>query len=101
MAETFEIYINEHSRVPKYKQIVDSILNGIDGGGSRSEKKSLPSMSLVNPVFFHGIQWKSLQRAEEKANHRICKRQRILYFRVNKNDIINIFFLINKPSTIK
>ena len=32
MSEIFEVNINENSRVPKYKQIVDSILNGIDGG---------------------------------------------------------------------
>jgi DNA-binding transcriptional regulator YhcF (GntR family) len=102
MSETFEIYINEHSRVPKYKQIVDSILNGIDGGEIQIGEK-IPSINELSESCF-------LSRdTVEKAYKELRKRQIIEsvkgkgYYisRINKNDIINIFFLINKPSTYK
>lgn len=102
MAETFEIMINEHSRVPKYKQIVDSILNGIDSGEIKIGEK-IPSINELSESCF-------LSRdTVEKAYKELRKRQIIEsvkgkgYYisRINKNDVINIFFLINKPSTYK
>ncbi|MDP9959352.1 GntR family transcriptional regulator [Chryseobacterium lathyri] len=102
MAETFEIIINEHSRVPKYKQIVDSILNGIDSGEIKIGEK-IPSINELSESCF-------LSRdTVEKAYKELRKRQIIEsvkgkgYYisRINKNDVINIFFLINKPSTYK
>lgn len=102
MAETFEIDINEHSRVPKYKQIVDSILNGIDSGEIKIGEK-IPSINELSESCF-------LSRdTVEKAYKELRKRQIIEsvkgkgYYisRINKNDSINIFFLINKPSTYK
>jgi DNA-binding transcriptional regulator YhcF (GntR family) len=102
MAETFEIQINEHSRVPKYKQIVDSILNGIDGGEIQIGEK-IPSINELSESCF-------LSRdTVEKAYKELRKRQIIEsvkgkgYYisRINKNDIVNIFFLINKSSTYK
>ncbi|MPT33453.1 GntR family transcriptional regulator [Epilithonimonas hungarica] len=102
MAETFEININEHSRVPKYKQIVDSILNGIDNGEIKIGEK-IPSINELSESCF-------LSRdTVEKAYKELRKRQIIEsvkgkgYYisRINKHDSINIFFLINKPSTYK
>jgi len=102
MLQTLEININENSRVPKYKQIVDSILNGIDGGGIKIGEK-IPSINELSESCF-------LSRdTVEKAYKELRKRQIIEsvkgkgYYisRINKNDVINIFFLINKPSTYK
>lgn len=102
MSDTLEININENSRVPKYKQIVDSILNGIDGGQIKIGEK-IPSINELSESCF-------LSRdTVEKAYKDLRKRQIIEsvkgkgYYisRINKNDKINIFFLINKPSTYK
>ena len=102
MAESLEININEHSRVPKYKQIVDSILNGIDSGAIQIGEK-IPSINELSESCF-------LSRdTVEKAYKELRKRQIIdsvkgkgyYISRFNKNDSINIFFLINKPSTYK
>lgn len=102
MSDTLEIHINENSRVPKYKQIVDSILNGIDGGQIKIGEK-IPSINELSESCF-------LSRdTVEKAYKELRKRQIIEsvkgkgYYisRINKNDSINIFFLINKPSTYK
>ncbi|KFC18347.1 GntR family transcriptional regulator [Epilithonimonas lactis] len=102
MSEIFEVNINENSRVPKYKQIVDSILNGIDGGEIKIGEK-IPSINELSEACF-------LSRdTVEKAYKELRKRQIIEsvkgkgYYisRINKSDVINIFFLINKPSTYK
>ncbi len=102
MSEIFEVNINENSRVPKYKQIVDSILNGIDGGEIKIGEK-IPSINELSEACF-------LSRdTVEKAYKELRKRQIIEsvkgkgYYisRFNKNDVINVFFLINKPSTYK
>ncbi|MFP5438299.1 MAG: GntR family transcriptional regulator [Bacteroidia bacterium] len=102
MTQTFELHINENSRIPKYKQIVDSILGDIAKGNIRVGEK-IPSINELSEMCY-------LSRdTVEKAYKLLRDRKTIVsvkgkgYYitRTEKVDKINIFFLINKPSTYK
>ncbi|MBZ9630074.1 GntR family transcriptional regulator [Salegentibacter sp. LM13S] len=102
MAETFQIQINEKSRIPKYKQIVDSIISDISKGNLQVGEK-IPSINELSETCY-------LSRdTVEKAYKQLKERKVIISVKgkgyyTAKTDLIskvNIFFLVNKPSTYK
>lgn len=102
MTQTFDVKINENSRIPKYKQIVDSILSDIAKGNIKVGEK-IPSINELSEMCY-------LSRdTVEKAYKQLRDRKTIVsvkgkgYYitRVDKNTTSKIFFLVNKPSTYK
>lgn len=102
MTQTFEVKINENSRIPKYKQIVDSILDDIAKGHIQVGEK-IPSINELSEMCY-------LSRdTVEKAYKLLRDRKTIVsvkgkgYYitRIDKINKLNIFFLVNKPSTYK
>ncbi len=102
MAQTFQIQINEKSRIPKYKQIVDSIIADISKGNLKVGEK-IPSINELSETCY-------LSRdTVEKAYKHLKERKVIISVKgkgyyTAKTDLIskvNIFFLVNKPSTYK
>ena len=96
------IQINEHSRVPKYKQIIDSIIHNIANGNLRIDEK-IPSINTLSEEHL-------LSRdTVEKAYH-ILKERNIITSIIGKGYYIsrtkliakiNVLFLVNKLSTYK
>tara|TARA_R110002167_G_scaffold65757_4_gene186021 strand:+ start:1036 stop:2082 length:1047 start_codon:yes stop_codon:yes gene_type:complete len=96
------IRIDEHSRVPKYKQIIDSIIQNIANGNLRIDEK-IPSINTFSEQHL-------LSRdTVEKAYH-ILKERNIITSIIGKGYYIsrtkliakiNVLFLINKLSTYK
>ncbi|MES2487307.1 MAG: GntR family transcriptional regulator [Bacteroidota bacterium] len=102
MSQTFSLKINENSRIPKYKQVVDSIIGDIARGNIKVGEK-IPSINELSEMCY-------LSRdTVEKAYKQLRERQIIISvkgkgFYTTKTDLIskaNIFFLVNKPSTYK
>ena len=102
MTPTFQIQINEKSRIPKYKQIVDSIIADISNGNLKVGEK-IPSINELSETCY-------LSRdTVEKAYKHLKERKVILsvkgkgYYTARTDLIskVNIFFLVNKPSTYK
>ena len=102
MAQSFDIKINENSRIPKYKQVVDSIIDDIARGKLKVNEK-IPSINELSEMCY-------LSRdTVEKAYKQLKERKIIVSVRgkgyyTTKTDHIsksNIFFLVNKPSTYK
>lgn len=102
MTQTFHIQINEKSRIPKYKQIVDSIIADISNGNLKVGEK-IPSINELSETCY-------LSRdTVEKAYKQLKDRKVIISVKgkgyyTAKTDLIskaNIFFLVNKPSTYK
>ncbi|PKD17718.1 transcriptional regulator [Salegentibacter salinarum] len=102
MTQTFQIQINEKSRIPKYKQIVDSIIADISNGNLKVGEK-IPSINELSESCY-------LSRdTVEKAYKQLKERKVIISVKgkgyyTAKTDLIskaNIFFLVNKPSTYK
>ncbi|MDT0651451.1 GntR family transcriptional regulator [Autumnicola edwardsiae] len=102
MTQTFDIKINEASRIPKYKQIVDSIINDISKGNLKVGEK-IPSINELSEICY-------LSRdTVEKAYKQLKERKIIISvkgkgFYTAKTDLIikvNVLFLVNKPSTYK
>lgn len=102
MTQTFQIQINEKSRIPKYKQIVDSIIADISNGNLKVGEK-IPSINELSETCY-------LSRdTVEKAYKQLKERKVIISVKgkgyyTAKTDLIskvNIFFLVNKPSTYK
>tara|TARA_B100002049_G_scaffold235438_1_gene219816 strand:- start:344 stop:1390 length:1047 start_codon:yes stop_codon:yes gene_type:complete len=102
MTPTFQIQINEKSRIPKYKQIVDSIIADISNGNLKVGEK-IPSINELSETCY-------LSRdTVEKAYKHLKERKVIISVKgkgyyTAKTDLIskvNIFFLVNKPSTYK
>ncbi|WP_228852953.1 GntR family transcriptional regulator [Aegicerativicinus sediminis] len=96
------IKINESSRIPKYKQIVESIINDIAKGKLEIGKK-IPSINEVSETC-------NLSRDTVEKAYRELKCRKVIVsvkgkgFYIAKTDLIsklNIFFLINKPSSYK
>lgn len=96
----FEIHSN--SRVPKYKQVMDSILTNISIGRLKLGQK-IPSINGLSEEFL-------LSRDTVEKAYRILKKQKVIVsvkgkgFYIANTDLtvkINILFLINKLSAYK
>ncbi|QCX37662.1 GntR family transcriptional regulator [Aureibaculum algae] len=96
------VVIDEKSKVPKYKQVVDSIVNDVSSGKLKLGDK-LPSINELSEATY-------LSRdTVEKAYKNLKNRKIITSVKgkgcyVSKNELIskiNIFFLINKLSSYK
>lgn len=96
------IKINENSRVPKYQQIVDSIIFNITVGNLKINQK-IPSINEFSEEFY--ISRDTVERAYntlKKSNIIVSIRGKGFY--INQNQLIgkrNILFLINKLSVYK
>ncbi len=102
MSNLLNIKINENSRVPKYKQIVDSIVQDISNGNLKVGEK-VPSINELSEQCY-------LSRDTVEKAYKQLKAQKIIIsvkgkgYYAAKTDLIskvNVFFLINKPSTYK
>lgn len=98
----FEIEIDPNSRVPKYKQIVDSIVNDISSGNLHIGEK-IPSINELSEYLL-------LSRDTVEKAYKHLKEKNVIVsvkgkgYYTNKTDLIsktNVFFLINKTSTYK
>lgn len=96
------ITIDENSRIPKYKQIIDSIIHNITIGNFKIDQK-LPSISMFSEEFY-------LSRDTVEKAYNILKDREIIIatkgkgFYIAKTKLsskINIFFLVNKFSSYK
>lgn len=103
MKEKFKyIKINEASRVPKYKQIVDFIINSINLEELLMGDQ-LPSINALSEGF-------DLSRDTVDKAYRLLKEQNVIVsvkgkgFYVSKTNLsikVNVLFLVNKLSTYK
>ncbi|GLB49340.1 GntR family transcriptional regulator [Neptunitalea lumnitzerae] len=102
MCSAFDIIINEDSRIPKYKQIVDSIIDDI-GNGKLKIGEKIPS---INELSEHLL----LSRDTVEKAYKKLKEQQVIVsvkgkgYYTTKTDLIakkSIFFIINKPSVYK
>jgi DNA-binding transcriptional regulator YhcF (GntR family) len=96
------INIDEHSRVPKYKQIVDSIIFSISVGNLKIDQK-IPSINRFSEDFY-------ISRDTVEKAYNILKERKIISSIKGKGYYItgtklesklNILFLINKLSPYK
>ncbi len=102
MASKFNVKINEKSRVPKYKQIVNSLIADISNGNLKVGEK-IPSINELSEQCY-------LSRDTVEKAYKELKAQKIINsikgkgYYTAKTDLIskvNVFFLVNKPSTYK
>ncbi|KJD35468.1 transcriptional regulator [Tamlana sedimentorum] len=96
------IEINSDSRIPKYQQIVDSIISNISNGKLKIDEK-IPSINMFSEEFY-------LSRDTVEKAYNILKERKIITsirgkgFYIARTQLIsklNILFLINKLSTYK
>lgn len=96
------ITINEDSRVPKYKQIVDGIIHNISSGNLKMDDK-IPSINLFSEEYL-------LSRDTVEKAYNILKERKVIisirgkgYYiaRTKLISKVNILFLINKLSSYK
>ncbi|MCL6217511.1 GntR family transcriptional regulator [Zunongwangia pacifica] len=101
-SQSIEIKIDPSSRIPKYKQIVDSIVYDIAQGNLKIGEK-IPS---INELSEHLL----LSRDTVEKAYKNLKEKKIIVsvkgkgYYTTKTDLIsktNVFFLVNKPSTYK
>lgn len=94
------IKINAASRVPKYRQIAYSIINGINSGSLRMGDQ-IPSINALSEGY-------DLSRDTVDTAYRLLKEQNIIVsvkgkgFYVTKTNLsiqVNVLFLINKLLT--
>lgn len=99
---SFTISLSENSRIPKYKQIVDSIINNISTGKLQMDQK-LPSINMLSEEFY-------LSRDTVEKAYNILKKRKIITpirgkgYYVTRTKLIakvNVLFLINKLSSYK
>ncbi|MFK7814566.1 MAG: GntR family transcriptional regulator [Maribacter sp.] len=102
MSQNITIQINESSRVPKYKQIVESIISDISKGKIPIGQK-IPSINELS-------EYCNLSRDTVEKAYRELKNKKVIVsvkgkgFYTTKTDLIskiNILFLVNKPSSYK
>tara|TARA_R110002050_G_scaffold261556_1_gene401690 strand:- start:214162 stop:215208 length:1047 start_codon:yes stop_codon:yes gene_type:complete len=102
MSQSIEIKINESSRIPKYKQIVDSIINDISKGKLKIGEK-IPSINELSESCY-------LSRDTVEKAYKKLKEQKVIIsvkgkgYYTAKTDLISkiqIFFMINKLSSYK
>lgn len=96
------IDIDENSRIPKYQQIVDSVIHNISYGNLKMNQK-IPSINMFSEEFY-------LSRDTVEKAYGILKERNIITsirgkgFYVSRTMLIskvNILFLINKLSSYK
>ena len=96
------IQIDEHSRIPKYRQIVDSIIHNISAGNLKIDEK-IPSINSFSEEYL-------LSRDTVEKAYNILKERKIIssirgkgYYitRTQLLSKVNILMLINKPSSYK
>lgn len=96
------IKIDENSRVPKYQQIIDSIIHNISIGNLTMDQK-IPSINMFSEEFY-------LSRDTVEKAYSILKERNIITsirgkgFYISRTKLIskvNILFLINKLSSYK
>lgn len=94
--------INEKSRIPKYKQIVDFIIYNISSGKLKVDDK-LPSINYLSEEFY-------LSRDTVEKAYNILKEKKVVSsirgkgYYVTRTELlskINVLFLINKLSSYK
>ena len=102
MMQTFDIKIDVNSRVPKYKQIIDSIIQDISRGNLKIGER-IPSINELSENCY-------LSRDTVEKAYKQLKQRKVIVsvkgkgFYTAKTDLIskvNVFFLVNKPSTYK
>ncbi|WNH10738.1 GntR family transcriptional regulator [Thalassobellus suaedae] len=102
MSQLIEIRINESSRIPKYKQIVDSVINDVSKGKLKIGEK-IPSINELSESCY-------LSRDTVEKAYKILKEQKVIIsvkgkgYYTAKTDLISkiqIFFMINKLSSYK
>lgn len=102
MTHTFELKIKENSRIPKYKQIVDSIVDDIAKGKLQIGEK-IPSINELSEACY-------LSRDTVEKAYKVLKERQVIVsvkgkgYYTAKTDLIskvNVFFMVNKPSTYK
>lgn len=102
MTQTFEILIDENSRIPKYKQVVDFFINEISQGALEVGQK-IPSINELSERCY-------LSRDTVEKAYKQLKERKVITsvkgkgFYTAKTDLIsklNVFFLVNKPSSYK
>lgn len=100
--QTLEVKIDNNSRIPKYKQIVDSVIRNISKGNIRVGEK-IPSINELSESYY-------LSRDTVEKAYKVLKERQVIVsvkgkgFYTTKTNLIsmlNIFFLVNKPSTYK
>ncbi len=96
------IKIDENSRIPKYQQIIDSIIHNISIGNLTIDQK-IPSINMFSEEFY-------LSRDTVEKAYGILKERNIITsirgkgFYISRTKLIskvNILFLVNKLSTYK
>jgi len=96
------IKIDENSRVPKYQQIIDSIIHNISQGNLTMDQK-IPSINMFSEEFY-------LSRDTVEKAYGILKERKIITsirgkgFYISRTKLIskvNILFLVNKLSSYK
>lgn len=96
------ITIDENSRVPKYQQIIDSIIHNISNGNLKMDQK-IPSINMFSEEFY-------LSRDTVEKAYSILKDRNIITsirgkgFYISRTKLIskiNILFLMNKLSAYK
>ena len=98
----FQIRIDENSRIPKYKQVVDFFIREISKGGLEVGQK-IPSINELSERCY-------LSRDTVEKAYKHLKEQKVITsvkgkgFYTARTDLIskiNVFFLVNKPSSYK
>ena len=96
------IKIDENSRIPKYQQIIDSIIHNISIGNLKMDQK-IPSINMFSEEFY-------LSRDTVEKAYSILKERKIIVsirgkgFYISRTKLIskvNILFLVNKLSSYK
>ncbi|WP_020571569.1 GntR family transcriptional regulator [Neolewinella persica] len=96
------ITINENSRIPKYRQIVESIIDNISSGKLKVDEK-IPSINMLSEEF-------DLSRDTVEKAYKILKERNIITsvmgkgYYVTRTSLIsqvNVLFLVNKLSNYK
>ena len=96
------INIDENSRIPKYQQIIDSIIDNIARGNLTMDQK-IPSINMFSEEFY-------LSRDTVEKAYSILKERNIITsirgkgFYISRTKLIskvNILFLVNKLSSYK
>ncbi len=102
MHSEINITIDENSRVPKYKQIVDSVIEDISKGRLSFGQK-IPSINELSESCY-------LSRNTVEKAYKLLKERKVIVsvkgkgYYTAKTDLIsklNICFMINKPSSYK
>ena len=96
------IKIDESSRIPKYRQIVDSMIYNVSLGNFKMDQK-IPSINNFSEEFY-------LSRDTVEKAYSILKERKIIFsvrgkgYYINRTQLlskINILFLVNKLSSYK